>query len=57
MKHGCETDKFLEIGPFELLPAGTHKALNASVAAEGRAAEVGRLPRFARNDMLPRSLP
>jgi hypothetical protein len=54
VKHRCERDKFLEIGPFELLSAGTRKALNASVPAEGRGEEIGRLPRFARNDMLPR---
>ncbi len=52
-KHRGETDESPEIAPFEVLPAGTHKALNASVPAEGRAEEIGRLPRFARNDMLP----
>ena len=56
-KHRCETNESAEIAPFELLPAGTRNALNASVPAEGRAEEIGRLPRFARNDMLPRSLP
>ncbi len=54
-KHRCETDEFPEIAPSELLPAGTRKALNAWVPAEGRAGEIGRLPRFARNDMLPRA--
>jgi hypothetical protein len=53
-KHRGETDEFPEIAPFELLPVGTRKALNASVRAEGRGEEIGRLPRFARNDMLPR---
>lgn len=42
---GCETYDFLEIGPFEWLPAGIHKALNALIPAAGRAEEIGRLPR------------
>ena len=38
-EHRCETDESLEIAPFELLPAGVRKALNASVPAEGRGEE------------------
>ncbi len=53
MKHCCEADGLLEIAPFELFPAGIHKALNAAVPAGGRPEGIGRLPRFACNDMLP----
>jgi hypothetical protein len=38
-QHYSETDEFPEIASFELLPAGTREALNASVPAEGRAEE------------------
>jgi hypothetical protein len=38
-KRRCETNEFLEIAPLELLPAGTGKALNASVPAEGHGEE------------------
>jgi hypothetical protein len=37
----CKTDEFPEVAPFELLSAGTRKALNASVPAEGRGEEIG----------------
>jgi hypothetical protein len=40
-KHRGETDEFPEIAPFELLPVGTRKALNASVRAEGRGRKSG----------------
>jgi hypothetical protein len=54
MRHRCESDESPRIALFELFPVGTHKALNASVPAEGRGEEIGRLPRFARNDILAR---
>jgi hypothetical protein len=41
MRHRCESDEFLEVTVFELLPAGTHKALNVSVPAEGRGRKSG----------------
>ena len=54
-RHQCEIDEFPEIAPFELLPAGIRKALTHRFRPKAGAEEIGRLPRFARNGMLPRA--
>ncbi len=51
MKHRGETNEFLEIAPYELFSAGTHKAPNASAPAEGRGEAIGHLRRKTRARM------